>query len=60
LIRSLQGVIVALDAAGFLVPMAGTLRHLCYCRAVSGWASVTFVYCVETAKVVAVVAIECE
>ena len=51
---------MALDAAGFLVPVTGTLRNLLYCRAVSGWASVTFVYCVETAKVVAIVAMECE
>ena len=28
-------------------------------RAVSGWVSVTFVYCVETAKDTAVVAVEC-
>jgi len=30
------------------------------CRAVSGWVSVTFVYCVETAEDTAIVAMECE
>ena len=29
-------------------------------RCLSGWVSVTFVYCVETAKDTAVVAMECE
>jgi len=30
------------------------------CRAVSVWVSVTFVYCVETVKDMAIVAMECE
>ena len=34
-------------------------RGLCL-RAVSDWVSVTFAYCVETAKVMAIVATECE
>jgi len=30
------------------------------CRAVFGWVSVMFVYCIETAKDTAIVATECE